>query len=75
MYLFYKKEKRKTEKHKKFYMNYIRVGRYALSMTNKTTWIMGSIPGPIVPRVVAIATTITQTKIYHTYVKNLSLSQ
>ena len=76
MNLFYKKEKRKTEKHKIFYMDYILVGRYALSMTNTINAVYGfNSWSYIVPRVVTIAATMTQTENYHTYVKNLSLSQ
>ena len=75
MNLFYEKKKGKTKKHKKFYIDYIRVGRYALSMANAIDSVYGFNARPIVSCVVAIAATMTQMKIYLTYVKNLSLSQ
>ena len=72
MNLFYKK-KGKTKKHKKSYMDYNRV-RYALSMANAIDSVYEFNSYSIVPCAVAVAATMTQTKIYLTYVKNLSLS-
>ena len=46
--LLYKKKLKKQKQNKVFYMDYIRVSRYALLMTNTTTLPIGSTPSFIV---------------------------